>query len=83
MIVSVFETPNPWRELKGGFAPPTQVRRILAVAAVGLGLGYFAAIWGKNSELGALIAVPLATLLGVVGAFGCYRRNRQRARQKQ
>jgi hypothetical protein len=56
---------------------------ILAFAAVGLGLGYFAAIWGKNSELGALIAVPLATLLGVVGAFGCYRRNRQRARQKQ
>ena len=51
---------------------------ILAFCLAGIGIGFIAAAWGQNSELGGHIASSLMILLGFVGALGCYRRNKRR-----
>jgi TPR repeat protein len=52
--------------------------RTLAILAAwmlaGLILGCAAGAWGKNGELGALIAVPLMIWFGIAGAIGCIQR---------
>jgi hypothetical protein len=53
---------------------------ILAFMGLGLLIGWGMGMWGKNMEIGALVAIPLACLLGAVGALGCWRRNKRRAK---
>jgi hypothetical protein len=51
---------------------------ILAFMAMGLGVGFGLGAWGNNQTIGAEIAMGLMPWLGVVGAFGCLRRNKMR-----
>jgi hypothetical protein len=53
---------------------------IIGFMAVGLGIGWALGAWGSNMAIGAAAALPLAILLGCVGALGCYRRNGIRAK---
>jgi hypothetical protein len=61
---------------KGAKSKILNIAVILGFMAVGLGIGALLGVWGKNNGLGAEFAVPLAELLGAVGAFGCMRRNK-------
>jgi hypothetical protein len=54
---------------------------ILGFVAVGLGIGAAMGAWGRNMEIGALTAIPLAVGLGAVGALGCWRRNKMREKK--
>jgi hypothetical protein len=56
----------------------TNLGIIVVAVAFGFGLGVAGGVWGKNMELGGMIAVPLATWLGIFIAIGCWRRNKMR-----
>jgi|SRR5882724_11157085 len=51
---------------------------IIGAATFGFGLGAAAGAWGRNMEIGGMIAVTLATWFGITAALGCWRRNKLR-----
>ena len=56
---------------------------VIGFMAAGLGIGAALGAWGQNMEIGGHVAVPLAILLGAVGALGCWRRNKMRDKATQ
>lgn len=53
---------------------------ILAFMAGGIGIGFALGTWGGNAAIGEHAAASLMILLGCVGALGCARRNKMRAK---
>lgn len=53
---------------------------ILAFMAGGIGIGFALGTWGGNGAIGGHVASALMILLGCVGALGCVRRNKMRAK---
>lgn len=53
---------------------------ILAFMAGGIGIGFAFGAIGSNGAIGGHVAASLMILLGCVGALGCVRRNKMRAK---
>ena len=54
---------------------------IVAFMGAGFCIGFGLGAWGGNMVIGGHAAAPLMILLGAVGAYGCIRHNKQRARR--
>jgi hypothetical protein len=68
---------------KGGKRKLLNLLIILGFVAFGLGLGAAFGAWAGNMALGGHIAAALSIPIGAVGAYGCVRRNKRRAKQSE
>ena len=56
---------------------------ILGSIFAGLAIGVGAAAWGRNMASGAFFAVPVAIILGIIAAVGCWICNALRAKSTE